>query len=204
MDIPTNKHQTRPGMLYSGTTGTGTSKATSCTRSPAEPGRRWPTMALLSNVYCWRTTTMPSAGRTHCARRISGPSRWPRIEAAPATERSCTGPTGLRARARSAISSITFGSNLIRQATCRTSGRGGGAAARGRNAASCAKRLAADQASSSVGNSTSWVSSCSAAATGIATSAPTIPNSAAPIRTATIVTPAGTLTARPITLGTSR
>ena len=67
-----------------------------------------------------------------------------------------------------------------------------------------AKRVAADQASSSVGNSTSSVSSCSAAATGIATSAPTIPNSAAPIRTATIVTPAGTLTALPITLGTNR
>ncbi len=69
--------------------------------------------------------------------------------------------------------------------------------------AGAGRREAADQASSSVGNSTSWVSSCSAAATGIATSAPTIPNSAPPIRTATIVTPAGTLTARPITLGTN-
>ena len=40
------------------------------------------------------TTTTPSAGRTRCARRTSGPSRWRRTGAAPATARSCTGRTG--------------------------------------------------------------------------------------------------------------
>ena len=46
------------------------------------------------------TTTTRSAGRTRCARRTSGPSRWPRTGAAPATARSCTGPTGSPTRAR--------------------------------------------------------------------------------------------------------
>jgi hypothetical protein len=65
-------------------------------------------------------------------------------------------------------------------------------------------RASSDQALSSAGKSTSAVSNCTAAATGIATSAPTIPSSAAPIMTATTVTPAGTCTARPMTLGTKR
>ena len=39
------------------------------------------------------TTTTRSAGRTRCARRISGPSRSPRTGAARATARSCTGRT---------------------------------------------------------------------------------------------------------------
>jgi sporulation protein YlmC with PRC-barrel domain len=63
---------------------------------------------------------------------------------------------------------------------------------------------ASDHASSSAGNSTSWVTSCSAAATGIATSAPTTPSIAPPSRTATTVTPPGTCTARPMILGTNR
>ena len=53
------------------------------------------------------TTTTRSAGRTRCARRISGPSRWPRTGAAPATAPSCTGPTASPTRARSATSSTT-------------------------------------------------------------------------------------------------
>ena len=40
------------------------------------------------------TTTTRSAGPGRWTRRTSGPSRWPRTGAAPATARSCTGPTG--------------------------------------------------------------------------------------------------------------
>ena len=54
------------------------------------------------------------------------------------------------------------------------------------------------------GNTTSRRSRRMAAATGIATSAPTIPNSTPPRRTATRVAVAGTCTVRFITLGTSR
>ena len=39
-------------------------------------------------------------GARVCARRISGPSRWPRTGAAPATARSCTGPTASPTRAQ--------------------------------------------------------------------------------------------------------
>ena len=53
------------------------------------------------------TTTTRSAGHTRCARRISGPSRWPRTGAAPAMARSCTGRKVLRTRARRATSSTT-------------------------------------------------------------------------------------------------
>ena len=63
---------------------------------------------------------------------------------------------------------------------------------------------AANHVSSRVGKTSSWVSSCTAAATGIATRAPTMPSSAPPMRTATTVRPPGTLTARPMILGTSR
>ena len=45
-----------------------------------------------------RRRTTPSAGRTRCARRTSGPSRSPRTGAAPATARSCTGRTGIAAK----------------------------------------------------------------------------------------------------------
>jgi len=60
------------------------------------------------------------------------------------------------------------------------------------------------QTLSSRGKRISWVRSCRAAATGMATSAPTIPSSAPPIKTATTVISAGTLTARPMILGTRR
>ena len=53
------------------------------------------------------TTTTRSAGRTRWTRPTSGPSRSPRTGAAPATARSCTGPTASRPRARSAPSSTT-------------------------------------------------------------------------------------------------
>jgi hypothetical protein len=58
--------------------------------------------------------------------------------------------------------------------------------------------------SSSLGNSSSETSNWSAAATGIAMSAPTTPSSAPPIITATTVTPPGTLTARPMIFGVKR
>ncbi len=45
------------------------------------------------------TTTTRSAGRTRWTRPTSGPSRWPRTGAAPATARSCTGPTESRTKA---------------------------------------------------------------------------------------------------------
>ena len=51
---------------------------------------------------------------------------------------------------------------------------------------------------------TSCISSRSAAATGIATSAPTMPSSAPPMRTAMTDRTAGTLTVLPMILGTSR
>ena len=54
-----------------------------------------------------RTTTTRSVGPGRCARRTSGPSRWPPTGAGPATARSCTGPPGSRRRARSAPSSPT-------------------------------------------------------------------------------------------------
>ena len=47
------------------------------------------------------------AGRGRWIRRTSGPSRWPRTGAAPATARSCTGPRGSRTRAATATSSAT-------------------------------------------------------------------------------------------------
>jgi arylsulfatase len=55
----------------------------------------------------WPTTTTPSAGPTRWIPRTSGPSRWRRTGVAPATARSCTGPTGSAHGARSASSSIT-------------------------------------------------------------------------------------------------
>ena len=48
------------------------------------------------------TTTTRSAGRTRWTRRTSGPSRSPRTGAAPATARSCTGPTGIEGQGRGA------------------------------------------------------------------------------------------------------
>ena len=57
--------------------------------------------------------------------------------------------------------------------------------------------------SSSLGNQISRAISTNAAAAGIATKAPTMPSNAAPISTATTVIRAGTLTALPISLGTS-
>ena len=57
--------------------------------------------------------------------------------------------------------------------------------------------------SSSRGNQISRAISTNAAAAGIATRAPTMPSSAAPTSTATTVTRAGTLTALPISFGTS-
>ena len=51
------------------------------------------------------TTTTRSAGRMPCARRTSGPSRWPRTGAAPATAPSCTGPAACPTRAAPATSS---------------------------------------------------------------------------------------------------
>ena len=54
------------------------------------------------------------------------------------------------------------------------------------------------------GKSTSWARRSRAAAAGMATRAPTIPSRAPPTRTATTVTRAGILTARPMILGTSR
>ena len=45
------------------------------------------------------TATTPWGGRGRWIRRISGPSRWPRTGAAPATAPSCTGPTESRTRA---------------------------------------------------------------------------------------------------------
>ena len=53
------------------------------------------------------TTTTRSAGRTRWTRRTSGPSRSPRTGAAPATARSCTGPTASPPAARCATSSTT-------------------------------------------------------------------------------------------------
>ena len=58
--------------------------------------------------------------------------------------------------------------------------------------------------SSSLGNSSSETSNWTAAATGIAMSAPTTPSKAPPIITATTVTPPGTLTARPMIFGVKR
>ena len=46
-------------------------------------------------------------GPRHVHARTSGPSRSPRTGAAPATARSCTGPTASRPRVRSATSSTT-------------------------------------------------------------------------------------------------
>ena len=46
-------------------------------------------------------------GRGRWIRPISGPSRWPRTGAAPATAPSCTGPTGSTTRAACATSSAT-------------------------------------------------------------------------------------------------
>jgi hypothetical protein len=60
------------------------------------------------------------------------------------------------------------------------------------------------QASSRVGKTSSWTSSCSAAAIGMAASAPMTPISSAPMRTATTVAPPDTFTARPMIFGVNR
>ena len=49
------------------------------------------------------TTTTRSAGRGRWTPRSSGPSRSPRTGAAPATARSCTGPTGIERARRAAL-----------------------------------------------------------------------------------------------------
>ena len=64
--------------------------------------------------------------------------------------------------------------------------------------------VAAVQTSSMAGKTTSWTSSCSAAAIGMAASAPMTPISSAPMRTATTVTPPDTFTARPMIFGVNR
>ena len=51
------------------------------------------------------TTTTRSAGRTPWTPRTSGPSRSPPTSAAPATARSCTGPSGIAAQGRGALAS---------------------------------------------------------------------------------------------------
>jgi len=53
------------------------------------------------------TTTTQSVGRGRWILRSSGPSRWPRTGAAPATPPSCTGPTGSRRAVDCAPSSPT-------------------------------------------------------------------------------------------------
>ena len=71
--------------------------------------------------------------------------------------------------------------------------------------ASRAKRpIEAGQEASRRGKSVSLASSSKAAATGIASNAPTIPSNAPPNRTATTVTNAGTATVFPMIFGTSR
>ena len=78
-----------------------TAASTSSSSSTARPRWRRPSSWRRGSTTSARrrpTTTTRSAGRTRWTRRTSGPSRSPRTGAAPATARSSTGPSGIKAK----------------------------------------------------------------------------------------------------------